>query len=57
MGIAEHRSRDGSTIKQATVMTPRVHDKKCDITVPEVVMILSWNACVVITTIITEVFI
>jgi hypothetical protein len=31
-------------------MPPRVHDEKCDVTIPEVVIMLSWNACVVITT-------
>ena len=31
-------------------MPPRVHDEKCDVTVPEVMIMLSGNACVIITT-------
>jgi len=30
-------------------MSTRVHDEKCDVAVAKIVVMLSWNACVVVT--------
>jgi hypothetical protein len=47
--FAKHRSHSGLASEETATIPPRVHYKECDITITEVVVMVSWNASVVIT--------